>query len=323
MKSTKRNNGSAGRCKFPLSREENEKLIELVRQNRALYDPSYQDHKDVNHLHNIWLTVAMDMGKPAMDGMEWKKKWRNLRDTYVKKIRGIRQNVNVAAMKNWRFFEHMSFLEPFLEDNICSKASPHGDIVSSLLACSRESQEDSYDEPEVSFPCQDSPPSLRDETSSHALVSEDTISDTASIKEEEDASPPEGPTELSLKLPLATETKLRAKKRPRLETFDSNEDQWRGNERAPYISEPSVSECYSARSATQIFFDSCALRLEKLPARTQSFLQFQIAQLFFNAENPDLNPVPIMPLPEHTQLCESRRTSDSLNRPASNTRSQV
>uniref|UniRef100_A0A2C9LG74 MADF domain-containing protein n=1 Tax=Biomphalaria glabrata TaxID=6526 RepID=A0A2C9LG74_BIOGL len=282
MKSTKRNNGSAGRCKFPLSREENEKLIELVRQNRALYDPSYQDHKDVNHLHNIWLTVAMDMGKPAMDGMEWKKKWRNLRDTYVKKIRGIRQNVNVAAMKNWRFFEHMSFLEPFLEDNI-----------------------------------------LRDETSSHALVSEDTISDTASIKEEEDASPPEGPTELSLKLPLATETKLRAKKRPRLETFDSNEDQWRGNERAPYISEPSVSECYSARSATQIFFDSCALRLEKLPARTQSFLQFQIAQLFFNAENPDLNPVPIMPLPEHTQLCESRRTSDSLNRPASNTRSQV
>ncbi|KAI8738685.1 transcription factor Adf-1 isoform X2 [Biomphalaria glabrata] len=282
MKSTKRSNGSAGRCKFPLSREENEKLIELVRQNRALYDPSYQDHKDVNHLHNIWLTVAMDMGKPAMDGMEWKKKWRNLRDTYVKKIRGIRQNVNVAAMKNWRFFEHMSFLEPFLEDNI-----------------------------------------LRDETSSHALVSEDTISDTASIKEEEDASPPEGPTELSLKLPLATETKLRAKKRPRLETFDSNEDQWRGNDRAPYISEASVSECYSARSATQIFFDSCTLRLERLPARTQSFLQFQIAQLFFNAENPDLNPVPIMPLPEHTQLCESRRTGDSLNRPASNTRSQV
>ncbi|XP_013083268.2 uncharacterized protein LOC106068451 isoform X2 [Biomphalaria glabrata] len=282
MKSTKRSNGSAGRCKFPLSREENEKLIELVRQNRALYDPSFQDHKDVNHLHNIWLTVAMDMGKPAMDGMEWKKKWRNLRDTYVKKIRGIRQNVNVAAMKNWRFFEHMSFLEPFLEDNI-----------------------------------------LRDETSSHALVSEDTISDTASIKEEEDASPPEGPTELSLKLPLATETKLRAKKRPRLETFDSNEDQWRGNDRAPYISEASVSECYSARSATQIFFDSCTLRLEKLPARTQSFLQFQIAQLFFNAENPDLNPVPIMPLPEHTQLCESRRTGDSLNRPASNTRSQV
>ncbi|KAK6978397.1 actin depolymerizing factor cofilin [Biomphalaria glabrata] len=282
MKSTKRSNGSAGRCKFPLSREENEKLIELVRQNRALYDPSYQDHKDVNHLHNIWLTVAMDMGKPAMDGMEWKKKWRNLRDTYVKKIRGIRQNVNVAAMKNWRFFEHMSFLEPFLEDNI-----------------------------------------LRDETSGHALVSEDTISDAASIKEEEDASPPEGPTELSLKLPLATETKLRAKKRPRLETFDSNEDQWRGNERAPYISEASVSECYSARSATQIFFDSCTLRLEKLPARTQSFLQFQIAQLFFNAENPDLNPVPIMPLPEHTQLCESRRTGDSLNRPASNTRSQV
>ncbi|KAH9488226.1 actin depolymerizing factor, cofilin [Bulinus truncatus] len=107
-----------GRCKYPLSRQENEKLIELVRQNHALYDPTYQDHKDVAYLHNIWATIAVDMGKPNMDGIEWKKKWRNLRDTYVKKMKGVLTNVNAAVCRSWRFFEHMSFLEPFIENNL-------------------------------------------------------------------------------------------------------------------------------------------------------------------------------------------------------------
>ena len=56
-----------------------------------------------------------------------------------------------------------------------------------------------------------------------------------------------------------------------------------------------------SRTAEKAFFDSCALRMEKLPTPTKSILQLQICQLFFNAENPDLPPVPITPLPGQQQ----------------------
>lgn len=50
-------------------------------------------------------------------------------------------------------------------------------------------------------------------------------------------------------------------------------------------------------SAEETFFKSCALRMMKLPPTTRSYLLLQIAQLFFNAENPDVTPVPIINLP--------------------------
>ena len=49
--------------------------------------------------------------------------------------------------------------------------------------------------------------------------------------------------------------------------------------------------------AEEAFFESCAFRMKRLPLQTRSFLQLQISQLFVNAENPGLPPVPITPLP--------------------------
>ena len=51
------------------------------------------------------------------------------------------------------------------------------------------------------------------------------------------------------------------------------------------------------KSAAQSFFESCALKKEKLPQETQAFFQLQVMQLFFNTENPHLLPIPITPLP--------------------------
>ena len=51
------------------------------------------------------------------------------------------------------------------------------------------------------------------------------------------------------------------------------------------------------KSPEEVFFDSCALKIKQLPQQTRSFLQLQISQLFFNAENPNIHPVPITPLP--------------------------
>ena len=55
------------------------------------------------------------------------------------------------------------------------------------------------------------------------------------------------------------------------------------------------------RDPEQLLFDSFALRMKKLPKQVQSFIQLQISQLFFNAENPDLPPIPITPLPRNVQ----------------------
>lgn len=53
----------------------------------------------------------------------------------------------------------------------------------------------------------------------------------------------------------------------------------------------------SARDPEDLQFSCFAMRLKKLPSQIQSLVQLQISQLFFNAENRDLPPVPITPLP--------------------------
>ena len=46
-----------------------------------------------------------------------------------------------------------------------------------------------------------------------------------------------------------------------------------------------------------LFFEHCAKRMKSLQDNVKGALQIQIQQLFFNAENPDAPPLPIMPLP--------------------------
>lgn len=60
-----------------------------------------------------------------------------------------------------------------------------------------------------------------------------------------------------------------------------------------------VKQTASSSGVEESFFDSCVVRMKSLPQQTRSFLQFQISQLFFNAENRDMPPVPITPLPPH------------------------
>ncbi|KAJ8041360.1 hypothetical protein HOLleu_12159 [Holothuria leucospilota] len=52
--------------------------------------------------------------------LEWKKKWRNQRDTYMKKRREVKSNKSgqvAERAKKWHFFEVSSFLDTFIEEN--------------------------------------------------------------------------------------------------------------------------------------------------------------------------------------------------------------
>lgn len=60
-----------------------------------------------------------------------------------------------------------------------------------------------------------------------------------------------------------------------------NSDDFRKQLQRPPV-QKTVEEC---------FFDTCVLRMQKLPEATRSLLQLQISQIFFNAENPNLTPV--------------------------------
>ena len=51
-----------------LSYEEVERLAELVRKNRFLYDPSRDDHKDHYKAENAWKSIAELMDKVGLDG---------------------------------------------------------------------------------------------------------------------------------------------------------------------------------------------------------------------------------------------------------------
>ncbi len=51
------------------------------------------------------------------------------------------------------------------------------------------------------------------------------------------------------------------------------------------------------KTVEEVFFETCILRMKKLPSTTKSFVQLQISQLFINAENPHLPQIPITPLP--------------------------
>ena len=47
----------------------------------------------------------------------------------------------------------------------------------------------------------------------------------------------------------------------------------------------------------EVFFETCVLRMKKLPSTTKSFIQLQISQEFVNVDNLPLPPIPIAPLP--------------------------
>ena len=70
-----------------------------------------------------------------------------------------------------------------------------------------------------------------------------------------------------------------------------------------------LQECHP-KTAEDVFFESCALRIKKLPPSVRSFLQLQISQLFINAENPQLQ-IPITPLPATQQQPQQQQHDDS------------
>ncbi|XP_045467019.1 transcription factor Adf-1-like [Harmonia axyridis] len=94
-------------------RIEMQKIIELVRKHPILYDLSHEDYKNIRKKDKIWDEIGKEI---CEDGEAVKKKWRNLRDSYAKYIRGHKITTGQATnlKKKWIWADQMEGFRPFL-----------------------------------------------------------------------------------------------------------------------------------------------------------------------------------------------------------------
>ncbi|KAL4149106.1 hypothetical protein QTP88_003121 [Uroleucon formosanum] len=67
--------------KFSFSPSEDEALIGLVENNTVIFDSGHKKYKDIYFKDNIWKNISQEVGRSSDD---CKKRWRNIRDTYMK-----------------------------------------------------------------------------------------------------------------------------------------------------------------------------------------------------------------------------------------------
>ncbi|KAK7087675.1 uncharacterized protein [Littorina saxatilis] len=279
-------------------------FIERVRINPSLYNTTDIDYKDQTKVFNTWENIAKTMGLREMKGVDWKKRWRNMRDVYVKKRRTIRTTKNPLTMeraKSWRYLHLMTFLEgqiddggstddfgPAVDSDNAELSNAEGEVYGEddSASCSEKPVVVSLDmscEPEMNpFTATPAAPSLASST----LHSNDTSKRVTSSISRGQKRTLDGGYDHETESPFAEIVK--------------NHKSFRDDIHSP------------PRSAEHVFFDSYALRMANLPHETRSYLQLQISQLFFNAENPGRPPVPVISLPQH-EAAHTQRTPSYLN----------
>lgn len=87
---------------------EDEKLVEIVAKYPSLYDKQNSIYKRQVVKDNAWKEIAEHLGRSAED---CKKRWRNIRDTYKRRIRKEKSIYSSSSRaKKWALAEMLSFL---------------------------------------------------------------------------------------------------------------------------------------------------------------------------------------------------------------------
>ncbi|XP_022093072.1 uncharacterized protein LOC110980566 [Acanthaster planci] len=242
-------------------------LIALVKDNPTLYDVRDKDHKNAAQIARIWKRIADQINYQERDGDYWKKRWRMLRDTYVRKRRTIktkksRRDASRAAM--WRFYEMMDFLASHTDQNVAGGTISGQNDTVVTLEVEEINDEDALD-----------------------LASIGEGSDRIDLVEKSSCTIP-----FLVNAPLShSKRPSRKRNKDRQDLVGAFPDPCGANTGGLRASSP------PAKDEDEMFFEIYARRLKQLPPHLKSVVQFQIAQLFFNAENPHLPQQAIMPLP--------------------------
>ncbi|CAH0588203.1 unnamed protein product [Chrysodeixis includens] len=101
--------GAAG---LPAKKMDVTKFISLVYANRCLWDQNDATYLLRDHQFKAWRQIAEEIGTPIPD---LKRKWRGLRDTFVKELRKLKSNqgdpeTDVKPESKWAYFKNLLFL---------------------------------------------------------------------------------------------------------------------------------------------------------------------------------------------------------------------
>ncbi|KAG8250863.1 hypothetical protein J6590_093226 [Homalodisca vitripennis] len=90
-----------------------EHLLEVVYTYPVLYDLNHKDYKNIRKKDKIW----EDIGKTLnTSGDEMKKKWKNMRDCYMKYLRDCKTTTGQAKRnyKKWTWATQLERFKPFI-----------------------------------------------------------------------------------------------------------------------------------------------------------------------------------------------------------------
>ncbi|RZF32631.1 hypothetical protein LSTR_LSTR015787, partial [Laodelphax striatellus] len=93
-----------------------DKIIEAVKQNPILYDPSDRNYLNVKVKSQQWDEIAREVGLP--NGTKVKSIWEKLRHSFRDALRRqknmIRSGVAPVSLKAWKHQNQMAFLLPYM-----------------------------------------------------------------------------------------------------------------------------------------------------------------------------------------------------------------
>ncbi|KAF6197598.1 hypothetical protein GE061_008563 [Apolygus lucorum] len=90
-------------------------LIELVREQRVLYDLKDRHYMNTDLKGRIWQEIGFKM---KVDGSQCKARWNNIRDNFRKSLgkRRTKSGQAVKKTKPYRFESQLQFLQEFMEE---------------------------------------------------------------------------------------------------------------------------------------------------------------------------------------------------------------
>nr|XP_054593402.1 transcription factor Adf-1-like [Nothobranchius furzeri] len=163
-----------------------ERLAEEVRKYEHLYNPSLKNYKDAQVIYNSWKEIARIL---EMDVEQCMKKWRSMRDKFVRMKKTLKgTSGDPGGKKVPAFYVLLSWLEPHIKhrptsSNFKAPTEPPQDQAScgssqdeapsrqgSSLPASRQQQDESSPHPVSSHSSSNSSPSL------HASLARESVS---------------------------------------------------------------------------------------------------------------------------------------------------
>lgn len=92
-----------------------EELIRQVSLRPVIYDRSLKTYRKTSLRQQCWKEISQTMDATVV---ECRKRWRSLRDTFVKHYKQIQSTSDesvISRHRRWCFYDKMSFLIPHLD----------------------------------------------------------------------------------------------------------------------------------------------------------------------------------------------------------------